>query len=175
MCAAHASCVSVGGAGVLIRGAAGAGKSHLVQLVLAAAAARHCFARLVADDRVLLARHGGRLVARPHPRLQGLLEVRGLGIVRLPHEPAAVVRLLVDIVPRSDMVRMPERADGTASLLGVELPRILVTDPGHAVVTVFQLLAMPTYPLVFAAQPANHARSLTPAARPCGVIGCFED
>jgi len=142
MITVHGSCVSLSGAGVLVRGASGAGKSRFVQLVLDTAARQQRYACLVADDRVRLGSQGGRVVARPHPELLGLLEVRGLGIVRLPHEDAAVVRLLVDIVAATDMLRMPDQVDGAAYVLGVEVPRILVTDAAHAVVTVFQLLAI---------------------------------
>lgn len=48
---------------------------------------------LVADDRVEL----DNGVARPVAALAGLLEVRGLGIVRLPHADAAAVTLAVQL------------------------------------------------------------------------------
>ena len=114
----HGACVAVGEAGVLIRGPSGSGKSTLALALVEAAAARGLFARLVADDRVLLAAAHGRLVARPHPALAGLVEERGIGIVPAPHLPAAVVRLVVDLEPAPR--RMPERARVT--LEGLELP-----------------------------------------------------
>ena len=55
------------------------------------------FARLVGDDRIALAAAHGRLLARPAQALAGLIEVRGLGIRRLAHEPVAVVGLVVDL------------------------------------------------------------------------------
>src|SRR5262249_13034273 len=51
--------------------------------------------RLVADDRVHLEARHGRLVARRPEALAGLIEVRGLGIRRVPHEPAAVIGYVV--------------------------------------------------------------------------------
>jgi serine kinase of HPr protein (carbohydrate metabolism regulator) len=168
----HGSCVQVGGAGVLIRGMPGVGKSHLVQLLLGMAAAHGRFARLVADDRVILLARHGRLVAQPHPEIAGLLEIRGLGIVSLGHEAAAVVRLLVDLVAPSDMVRMPDHADGVERLSGVELPRLLASEPAKAAITICQLTAMPTSTLAFAAQHANHARHVIPAVRQQAVAGC---
>src|SRR5215212_9422518 len=86
----HATCVVIGEAGILIRGASGAGKSSL------AGALPGRFGRLVGDDRVEIAALNGRLVARPVKPIEGRLELRGLGIVGLAHEPAAVVRLVVD-------------------------------------------------------------------------------
>ena len=54
----HASCIVIRESGILIRGAAGAGKSSLAALVLAQARAEGCFAAWVADDRVIVKRQG---------------------------------------------------------------------------------------------------------------------
>ncbi len=129
--ALHASCVAVGEAAILIRGASGAGKSQLALALLDAARAEGRFARLVGDDRVLVAARAGRLVARPHPRLAGLVERRGLGLAPVPHEAAAVVALVVDCGERGE--RMPEPADLVAEVAGVTLPRLrLAGEEGDA-------------------------------------------
>jgi HPr kinase/phosphorylase len=83
----HGSCASKGGAGVLLIGPPGSGKSDLVLRLRT-----HGF-ELVADDRVDIA-HG---IARPPPALAGLLEVRGLGIFRLPHLAETRLALVVDL------------------------------------------------------------------------------
>ena len=94
----HASAVLVGARAVLIRGAAGAGKSSLAFALISAGEARPFrFARLVGDDRVHVEVAHGRLLVRPHATLAGLIEVRGLGIRRLPFEPVAAVGLVVDL------------------------------------------------------------------------------
>jgi serine kinase of HPr protein (carbohydrate metabolism regulator) len=62
--------------------------------------------------------------------LAGLLEIRGLGIRRLPYEPAAVVGLVVDLAA-ADADRLPGTAALTATLAGVRLPRLPV-PPGEA-------------------------------------------
>ena len=85
--------VLVGARAVLIRGPAGAGKSRLaLELIQAAAAGPAGLRRLIADDRVHVAAAHGRLIARAPANLAGLLEIRGIGIRRLPYEPMAVVR-----------------------------------------------------------------------------------
>ena len=96
---AHGCVVLVGEAGVLIRGASGAGKSALALALIEAAGRAGLFARLVADDRVLLRAACGRLLARPHPALAGRVEKRGEGIVAVEHEPCGVVRCVVDLEP----------------------------------------------------------------------------
>ena len=119
----HASAVLIGAHAVLIRGASGAGKSQLAWQLIGAAPAHIPFARLVADDRAFVEAHHGRLVVRAAPELAGLLEVRGLGIRRLPHEPCAVVGLVVDLAA-ADADRMPPREALATTILGVTLPRL---------------------------------------------------
>jgi HPr kinase/phosphorylase len=120
----HASAVLAGARAVLIRGPAGAGKSQLaLALIQAAETGLLRFARLVGDDRVHLEAHHARLLVRPAAPLAGLLEVRGLGIRRLEHEPMAVVGLVVDLAAQ-DAERLPA-ADATL-IAGVELPRLAV-------------------------------------------------
>lgn len=119
----HASAVLIGAHAVLIRGASGAGKSQLAWQLIGAAPAHIPFARLVADDRAFVEAHHGRLVVRAAPELAGLLEVRGLGIRRLPHEPCAVVGLVVDLAA-ADADRLPPREALATTILGVTLPRL---------------------------------------------------
>ncbi|RDI62487.1 HPr kinase/phosphorylase [Microvirga subterranea] len=118
----HASCVVVGEAGLLIRGPSGAGKSSLVREILFRAGRTGRFCRLVSDDRTRLAAQHGRLVASPVEPLSGCLEVRGVGIVRSPFEPAAVVRLVIDL--SEDPERYPGDRDGRVELCGVMVPRL---------------------------------------------------
>ena len=124
----HASAVLVGARAVLLRGPAGCGKSRVaLSLIEAAQAGRLAFARLVADDRVLVEARHGRLLVRPPPALAGLIEVRGLGIRRLPYEPLAVVGLVVDL-GASAAERLPAESARTASVASVTLPRLAVAS-----------------------------------------------
>jgi HPr kinase/phosphorylase len=120
----HASAVLVGSRAVLIRGAAGAGKSRLaLALIQSAATGALAFARLVADDRVELTAGHGRLIARAPLGLVGLIEVRGLGIRRIDFEPVALVGWVVDL-GAADAVRLPDPAVREALISGVKLPRL---------------------------------------------------
>lgn len=95
----HASCAARNGDAVLLLGPSGAGKSDMVLRLL-----DHGFV-LVADDRVEI--EDGR--ARPAAGLGGLLEVRGLGIVRLPHLASARLRLAVNLASSGDRLPGPAR------------------------------------------------------------------
>jgi HPr kinase/phosphorylase len=136
----HASAVLLGRRAVLIRGPAGAGKSRLaLGLLQGAATGAIRFARLVGDDRIHAAAHHGTLILRPAQALAGLLEVRGLGIRRVPFEPVAVAGLVVDLGAAAG--RLPEAGDRETEILGIRLPRLAVgrdADPLSLVVALWQ-------------------------------------
>jgi HPr kinase/phosphorylase len=124
----HASAVLVGPRAVLIRGPAGSGKSRLaLALIGAAEAGRLSFARLVADDRAHVEVRHGRLLVRAVESLAGWIEVRGLGIRRLPYEPMAVVGLVVDLAA-ADAERLPSGTGRTVAIASVTLPRLAVAS-----------------------------------------------
>jgi HPr kinase/phosphorylase len=124
----HASAVLVGARAALIRGPSGAGKSRLaLDLIQAAHTGLLPFARLIADDRVHLEAAHGRVLARPAETLAGLLEVRGGGILRLAHEPCAVVGFVVDLAAE-DAERLPQAGRRKAEIHGILLPRLAAAD-----------------------------------------------
>jgi HPr kinase/phosphorylase len=136
----HASAVLVGARAALIRGPSGAGKSRLaLDLIQAAQMGSLPFARLVADDRVHLEAAGGRLLARPAEPLAGLLEVRGAGLLRLAHEPCAVVGLVVDLAA-ADAERLPQAESRKTEIAGIKLPRLAVAADAVALPLVLALI-----------------------------------
>ena len=121
----HATAVLWGTRAILLRGASGSGKSRLALELLAEGRRRGVFAALIGDDRLRLEAVSGRLLARGVDELGGLIEARGLGIVAIAHESAAVVGLVVDLV-RECPERLPDRDGGdlVATVAGVRLPRL---------------------------------------------------
>jgi len=94
-CRVYGSCVSRNGDAVLFFGSSGAGKSDLVLRLLGRGF------DLVADDQVEIIDG----FASSAGVLAGLLEVRGIGIVRLPHVPRARLALAVEL--GQSAVRLP--------------------------------------------------------------------
>jgi serine kinase of HPr protein (carbohydrate metabolism regulator) len=128
--------VLIGAKAVLIRGPSGSGKSRLAWALIAAAGTPALpFVRLIADDRAYVDAAGGRLLVRPAPALAGLIEVRGLGIRRLPYEPVAAVGLVVDL-DAADAGRLPEPQTGETSIAGIRLPRLAVAPGADALTLV---------------------------------------
>jgi serine kinase of HPr protein (carbohydrate metabolism regulator) len=119
----HAACVTLGGAGILIRGSSGSGKSSLALLLAAGEGGA-----FVADDRVVCTLGHGHVVARPHAALAGRVEVRGQGILSVsdlgvPLAPEATLGLVVDLVAAAP--RLPEPPQD-AEILSVRLPCLIL-------------------------------------------------
>jgi serine kinase of HPr protein (carbohydrate metabolism regulator) len=112
----HGTTVEIAGAGVLIRGPSGSGKSDLALRLIEGGAG------LVADDQTELSALDGCLVARCPAPIAGLIEVRGIGLVRLAYRECAPISLVVDLVPAAEVERLPEPL--TAIFLGIEVPRL---------------------------------------------------
>ncbi len=95
----HGSCAAREGAGVLLMGPPGSGKSDLVLRLLSRGF------DLVADDRVDIADG----IASAPAALAGMLEVRGLGIMQLPHRQHAALALVVALGAAPARLPLPAR------------------------------------------------------------------
>ena len=89
-------------AGVLLIGDSGAGKSDLALKLIGEGAL------LVADDRCDLYIDAGSLYARTPHRLAGLIEIRGVGILTLPHCKLARIALVARCAAQETIKRLPE-------------------------------------------------------------------
>ncbi len=116
----HASCVQLAGTGILLLGPSGSGKSDIALSLIDAGAT------LVADDQVRVECCEGRLFAGPAQALAGLLEVRGMGILRLPCCARTPLGLAVELDAIGPWPRLPEPT--TYEVLGVGLRHVRL-DP----------------------------------------------
>lgn len=108
--------VAVQGRALLIEGDPGSGKSSLALALIDRGAS------LIGDDGVRLFLAGDCVQASPPPRITGLLEVRGVGLICLPtvSAPVCLILRLDTAAPRSpDYVEQRE-------LLGRKVPVLLL-------------------------------------------------
>lgn len=142
----HATALRLAGRGILLRGRSGSGKSSLALSTLRRAEAAGLDAALVADDQVFLGREGDVLVARAPAATAGLIEVRGIGVLPERHLPAARLDLVVDLVPRAEIERLPDPTE-TVPLGGIALRRVRLAerDPSYGADILLTLARSPTF------------------------------
>jgi HPr kinase/phosphorylase len=146
----HGTCIDFEGAGVLILGPPGSGKSDLGLRLLdqpgLGLSGEAKTAALLSDDQVIVTLQQNRLLARPPPAIRGLLEVRGLGILKLPCRPQSVLTLVVSLCDVTAIERLPEPQDLTCMILRQNLP-LLRLDPRSASATARVRAALDSLPV----------------------------
>ncbi len=110
----HGTTVEIDGKGVLLRGPSGSGKSDLALRLMDRGA------KLVADDQTVLVAEHGHLLASPPDGIAGLMEVRGMGIVRVEYGTGVPLAVVVDLVSPQEVERMPEPS--VVTYLDIALP-----------------------------------------------------
>jgi HPr kinase/phosphorylase len=132
----HGTSVTLGSDGILLQGPPGSGKSDLALRLIDAGAL------LVADDQTELALVGDGVVMSASAAIAGRIEVRGLGILRVPSAPSAVLRLAVMLVAPPQIERLPEPQFCT--MLGRSVP-LLALAPFEASAVAKLKLAVRAY------------------------------
>ncbi|MCQ2965140.1 MAG: HPr kinase/phosphatase C-terminal domain-containing protein [Alphaproteobacteria bacterium] len=97
----HASCVEYNGNGILISGPSGSGKSDLsLRLIMSGAI-------LIADDIVNVDKNN---IASCPKKLEGLLEVRGVGILKFKSKKRTKISLKLNLCSsHKDIKRFPNQ------------------------------------------------------------------
>ena len=108
------TCVEVEGLGVLFRGPTGCGKSDLALRLIDGGA------RLVADDYTELSAKNATLIAHAPKTIKDLLEVRGIGILKIGGALQAELGVVINLVTAEQVERLPE--DKSIELLGISVP-----------------------------------------------------
>jgi len=115
----HATAIAIDGRAVLLRGPSGAGKSDLALRLIDGGA------RLVADDQAELRRAGERVLVRAPAAIAGLIEVRGVGILRVDALAEAALAMCVDLGLSAEVERLPETR--CEDVLGLAVPSITLS------------------------------------------------
>ncbi len=109
----HATAVAIAGAGLMICGTSGSGKSDLALRLIDRGAT------LISDDYVDISRTNGKLYLSPPANLAGKLEVRSLGIFEQGHLSGIPLKLITKLSDSPDRFPMDKQ---TMILLGITMP-----------------------------------------------------
>lgn len=143
----HGSLASVYGVGLLFVGESGVGKS---ECVLDLVERGH---RLVADDLVMVSRHGADvLLGRAHERQGHHMEIRGIGIIdvsALFGVRAIRQQKRIEVIVQLEIWRAGQQYTRTGleedheEILGVQIPRVTVPlNPGKNITVISEVVAM---------------------------------
>lgn len=125
----HATSVAIDGKAVLIGGESGSGKSDLALGLMALGA------ELISDDRTRVTTTDTGLIAAAPGPIAGLIEARGIGILRaVPSEPCPVV-LYIDL-SSTETERLPPARSVT--ILGQDLPLLHKAALSHFPAAILQ-------------------------------------
>lgn len=125
----HATGLVLGSTGVILRGPSGAGKSLLAIELIDEWELRGQESRLVSDDRIDVEATRAGLVMHAPKAIEGLIELRGRGIVSRPFVAKAPLHLVVDLVDALE--RMVEEDALLTELEGISLARCPVPRAGQ--------------------------------------------
>jgi HPr kinase/phosphorylase len=98
----HATSISINQKGVLLRGPSGVGKSDLAFRLISMGAS------LIADDYTEVSFKNDDLILSSPSNIQGLIELRGIGIVNIPFKNKIVLKLIIDLVDKKNILRIPD-------------------------------------------------------------------
>jgi len=127
----HASCVAYGTSGVLIKGRSGSGKSSLALEFLTYGA------ELVSDDQTHIELRDGWPVATAPPKLRGMIEARGVGILSVDPRASARITLVIDMGQVETDRLPPERV---FELMGHPIALLHKVETPHFAAAVFQYM-----------------------------------
>ncbi|UTW55232.1 HPr kinase/phosphorylase [Kordiimonas sp. SCSIO 12610] len=137
----YGTALKYGDKGILLRGPSGSGKSDLALRLIDRGAV------LVSDDQVIITQAESKLRMSAPDQLKGLLEVRGVGIVQVPCAASQRLDLVVDLIPRDQVERLPEVSPNmpTEVICGVAFPKLALYSFDHSTPIKIELVLAKKY------------------------------
>jgi serine kinase of HPr protein (carbohydrate metabolism regulator) len=139
----HSTTVAFAGRGVMLRGPSGSGKSELALRLMEQSGTGlgrvNLKANLIADDQTEVFERKSKLWVRCPKTITGQMEMRGLGIFSVKPAKPCPLALVVDLQPAATIERMPEPEDLLTTLLGQQVPRIMLDASQPAAASILRL------------------------------------
>jgi len=97
----HGTCLQYKNVGLLLQGKSGIGKSDLTLRLIDNGGT------LVSDDQVCLSHSNNILYAYPPEEIEGKIEIRGIGIVKMPYLKQTQVDCTIQLDDQQNIERLP--------------------------------------------------------------------
>ncbi len=110
----HGTSVAIQDSGIIILGPSGSGKSDLALRLIDSGAT------LVSDDRTICLKKNNEIFMFSHPDISGLIEVRGMGLIRVPYVENIKLKMVINLTNKNKE-RLPEKKK-FKKILGISLP-----------------------------------------------------
>jgi HPr kinase/phosphorylase len=88
----HGTAIALEDKGVLLIGPSGSGKSDLALRLIDSGAT------LISDDQIICERRNDEIFLFPHKKINGLIEVRGVGIIKVPYIENVKLKMIVQLI-----------------------------------------------------------------------------
>ncbi|MEP0393243.1 MAG: HPr kinase/phosphatase C-terminal domain-containing protein [Erythrobacter sp.] len=134
-----ASAVAIGDVALAIEGPPGCGKSSLALALIDRGAS------LIGDDGVSITNDNDRLIAGPPPNIEGMVELRGIGLFQMPLSRPRPLSLILSLAVHGE--RLPESIP-QRDIQGVLIP-CLPFEPGTLAPAVRAEMALMKHGLQF--------------------------
>jgi HPr kinase/phosphorylase len=113
----HATAIAINRQGVLLMGPSGSGKSDLALRLIDRGAV------LISDDAILLEAGEPAPLLRTAPNIAGKIEIRGVGILKMPFEDGVPLHLVVKLNESAE--RLPATGQ-TVDVAGYAIPWVAI-------------------------------------------------
>ena len=97
----HSTAISLNGDGILIKGPSGSGKTDLALRLIESGG------KLISDDQVIIKRKAKKLFLSSPEGLNGLMQLPGIGIVKVDHVQNIPLELVVKLQPYNVLEPFP--------------------------------------------------------------------
>ncbi|MBL6865062.1 MAG: HPr kinase/phosphatase C-terminal domain-containing protein [Rhodospirillales bacterium] len=97
----HSTAISLNGDGILIKGPSGSGKTDLALRLIESGG------KLISDDQVIIKRKAKRLFLSSPKELNGLMQLSGIGIVKVDYVQNIPLELVVKLQPYKNLDPFP--------------------------------------------------------------------
>ena len=122
----HGTAIALEDRGVLLTGPSGSGKSDLALRLIDSGAT------LISDDQTICERRKNEIFLFPHKKIHGLIEVRGVGLIKVPFIENVKLNMIVQLIDKPPE-RIPKKEEKKLLNLNIKFIKIIGKEASSTV------------------------------------------